>query len=302
VDSYITPDRFKTMRTGAKTDGIPDIELAEVIADASAIADAYCNVPTTPVPHSFLGGSIVGEEHIWKYPDNVWDPGTRRIYLFHAPVRQVTAVTLAVAADATASLPPEQFVVNNQERWIEVTSLAIASNSGLFGVTGWIVPLGGLSDPVARVDYSYGDIFSSIDERAYAVDDTNLTFQTANGFWLVDNDHEVTVTANDLDVTPDSTDRETGRVTFASAPDLPVRVSYSYRCKPDVARATGHITAALLSASKRQSQLGGGVTQLRVGEIMIQRHAPAKEVAQYLDQAVPEAALLLAGHRFWWMA
>jgi len=302
VDSYITPDRFKTMRTGAKTDGVPDIELAEVIADASAIVDAYCNVPTTPEPHSFLGGSIVGEEHIWKYPDNVWDAGTRRIYLFHSPIVQVNAVTLAVAADASASLPPEQFVVNNQERWIEVTSLAIASNSGLFGVTGWVVPLGGLSNPVARVDYDYGHVYEAVDETVYAVDDTNLVYQARNGFWLVDNDHDVTVTAGGTAATPDSVDAETGRVTFTSAPDLPVKISYSYRLNRDIVSATAHVTAALLSASKHQSKLGGGISMLRVGEITIQRHAPAKEVAQYLDQTVPEAALLLSGHRVWWMA
>lgn len=290
------------MRTGAVTTGIADIELAEVIADASAIVDAYCNVPLLPQPHSFLGGTVVGEEHQWKYPEFVFDRGTRRVYLFHSPVTAVTAFTLRVAADVNATLPVDQFVVNHSEKWIEVTSLAIASNSGLFGVTGWIVPLGGLSHPMAVVDYTYGNITTVTAERVYQTAVAGATYQTSHGFWVVDGGHPLTVTANGVAVTPTSYDIESGRLTFSAAQADPVRVTYSYRLNRDIASATAHVTAFLLGSAKNQSKFGGGVSRIRVGEIDIDRRAPVKTVAEFLDQSVPEAALLLAGHRFWWMA
>lgn len=294
------------MRTGASLTGYSDLELADLIAEASAIVDAYCNLPMTPEPGSLRGGVVVGEQHKWDFSLYGWDQGTRRVYPFNTPIRSVQALRLFVAAGASADIPSNTLVINNTERWVEVTALAIASGSGLFGVTGWIVPIGGLNNPMAELDYTYGNIFTEVAERAYPIATGNVrTFQTGNGFWVVDVDHEVTVTANGtpVDEADYTVDAETGRIIFDADQTGVVRVSYSHELDRNVPTATAYVCAHLSGVAKgRERGLGAGVSRVRVGEISIDRGMTAKEGAGLLDSAVPEAAALLYGHRIVWVA
>lgn len=301
---YLTPERFRLMRTGAVLTGIPDIEIREVIGDAQAIVDAYCNVPLLPTPHSFRGGEALLEEHEWHYPEYHWDPGQRRIYPYHHPIIEVSEFRLLVAPGATAAIPNNSLVISHSERWVEVTSLAIASNSGLFGVTGWIVPIGGLSNPMAQISYTYGRQIVVVGDRAYPIaDDETLIFQTSLGCWNAI--AEVTVYDAGVEVDPGdyTLDREVGRVTFTAPPAGPVTVDYTGELDRDFTTATAHITAYLLGASKASAKgLSGGIQRVKVGEISFDRGTPAKDAAHWLPQAVPSASLLLDGHRFWRLA
>lgn len=300
---YLLPERFRLMRTGANLTGIPDIEIREVIADAQAIVDAYCNVPLLPTPHSFRGGEALLEEHPWMYPTTHFDPGQRRIYPYHWPIREVSAFTLLVSAGATASIPVNSLVINHGEKWVEVTSLAIGSNSGLFGVTGWIVPIGGLQHPLAQISYTYGNQYVEVGDRLYPIaDDEVRVFQASHGFWTA---ADVTIYADGVEVdSGDYTiDRELGRITFDSDQSGAVSADYTHEMGREVPSATAHVTAHLLGASKLSAKgMSGGVTSVKVGEISLQRGMPPKEAALWLEQAVPAAALLLAGFRHWRLA
>lgn len=302
MQPYLTPDRLRTMRVGRGLTGYSSLDMAELIADASAIADAYCNIAMTPEPGSLRGGTVVREQHSWAYPTSYFDQGQRRIFLFQQPVREVTEFRLLVAAGAVAAIPEETLVVNNTERWIEVTSLAIASNSGLFGVTGWIVPIGGLNNPMAEVSYTYGHQFAETEERAYPIADDNVTtFQTAHGFWT---NADVDVLVDDVVVTTGFTlDRETGRVVFdGDQTDAVVKVTYVHELDRSVPAAVGLICGHLAGVEKNRARgLAGGVTSVKVGEISITRGMKPSEAAGWLEVAVPEAASLLNGHRMFWV-
>lgn len=306
MQPYLTPDRLRTMKTGASLSGYSDLELADLIAEASAIVDAFCNLPLTPKPGSLRGGVVVGEQHRWDYSLYGWDQGTRRVFPFNTPIRSVQQLRLLVAAGAVAEIPSNTLVINNTERWVEVTALAIASNSGLFGVTGWIVPIGGLNNPMAELDYTYGNILDETDERAYPIaTGEKRIFQVGHGFWVVDDDHTPTVTADGtlVDDSDYTLDPEVGRVTFNADQTGVVRVTYSHELDRNVPSATAYVCAHLSGVSKgRERGLGAGVNKIRVGEITIDRSMSAKEAGSLLEQAVPEAALLLTGHRIIWVS
>jgi hypothetical protein len=302
VQPYLTPERFRTMRTGAVLTGYSSLEIAETIADASAIADAYCN---QLADHSFRGGTVLGEEHNWAYPTSHFDAAQRRLFLYHRPILDVTGLRLLVGAGASASIPEASLVIQHSEEWIEVTSLAIASNSGLFGVTGWIVPIGGLANPIAQVDYTYGQSYEETGDIGYPIDDEagQLTYQFSHGFWALAGD--VTVYDGGVEVDPGdyTVSRSIGRVTFASAPSGEVTADYVHEMDGNIPRAVAHITAALIGTSRSHAKgLTGDIHSVKVGEISITRGMKAKEAAGYLDTAVPSAALLLSGHRLMWMA
>jgi hypothetical protein len=306
VQPYLTPERLRTMRAGSLFTAYSDLELADLIADASAIADAYCNLAMTPEPGSLRGGTVVDEEHNWPYPHYAWEMGTKRVYLFNQPVREVTNFKLLVAAGATASIPTNSLVVNHTERWVEVTSLAIASSSGLFGVTGWVVPIGGLADPMAQISYSYGRVITETLERLYPItNDEKRIFQAGNGFWIVDVDHEVTVTVDDLEADPDDyeVDTDVGRITFDADTTGVVRATYSHALDRNVPSAVGLIMEHLHGAAKARARgLTGGVHRVKVGEISIDRGMSARQAGGLLETAIPEAALMLSGHKVFWMA
>ena len=306
MQPYLTPERVRTMRAGSLFTAYSDLELADLIADSSAIADAYCNLAMTPEPGSLRGGTVVDEEHNWPYPHYVWEMGTKRIFTFNQPIREVSSLKLLVAAGASASIPTNSLVINHTERWVEVTSLAIASNSGLFGVTGWVVPIGGLADPLAQISYSYGRVITETLERLYPItNDEKRIFQAGNGFWIVDVDHEVTVTVDGTPADPGdyTVDSDIGRITFAADTTGIVRATYSHSLDRNVPSAVGLIMEHLHGAAKARSRgLTGGVQRVKVGEISIDRGMSTRDAASLLETAVPEAALMLSGHKVMWMA
>ena len=301
---YLTPERLLTMPTGVSLEGYSQLELAGIITDASAIADAYCNLATVPQPGSLRGGVVIDEEHKWDYSMYGWDQGTRRVFLFQHPVRSVEQFKLLVAAGAVAEIPSNTLVINHTERWVEVTALAIASNSGLFGVTGWIVPIGGLNNPMAQISYTYGRVIDEVDEKLYPITDDNTTvFQAANGFWVAGAPVEVTEDGNVMDPDDYTVDRDVGRVTFDDGVAGVIRASYSHEMDAAIPSAVGHICAEIAGrASSKAKGLTGGIGRIKVGEITIDRSMSAKEAGQSLDVTVPEAASLLNAYRVMWMA
>src|SRR5512134_13053 len=93
ADPYLTPERFKTMGTGIDLSEIENVALRSAIQRATADINSYCAVPVTPQPHSFRGGTITGEEHI--YPTDEWErPRPFCLWPWHTPVLSVTSLRL----------------------------------------------------------------------------------------------------------------------------------------------------------------------------------------------------------------
>jgi hypothetical protein len=96
---------------------------------------------------------------------------------------------------------------------------------------------------------------------------------------------------------------EEGRVTFDADPGDVVRATYSYRLPREIVSATAMIVTDLLGASKLISKGMSGLTRITNAEITIAREVPrAGNMSADLAVALPKAALLLDGFKFWSMA
>ena len=298
--SYLTRKRFASMFTGASIDGLSNAQVTSVLREASAIVDAFCNVPTTG-PHSFLGGTARDEEHRWKYPQSFDDPGQRRIYPLHWPIRSITDFQIIVGHGAAAPIPIDSLVIDQHHRWVEITSLAIANASGLFSVEGWIIPIGGLSQPLAIISYDYGWVLEEVDDPCEAVDDTNKVFDGTHGYWI-SGSAAVSVDGDVVDPSDYTLDLDTGRITFADAQTGDVTASYQHRLVYDIAAATSLIAANLLGEGRLRMKGMTGIASLRVNEIAIERPRQLRILASNLETTVPDAADLLYGWRYWRVA
>ena len=175
---YLTTARFREMGFGVDVTEINDRELSALIAQASSVVDAYCNVPRIPQKHDFRGGSITGEQHSWKMPEHSLDYGQRRMYPFHWPILQINQFRIYVTNSQYVEIAPSELFINNSERWFEIVSYAVTS-IGMFGAM--IVPNIGLATPVAKVDYDYGWDFTVTDEPLTHSD--GQTWRAQNQYW-----------------------------------------------------------------------------------------------------------------------
>lgn len=297
---YMMPERFRALGYGANLRiNTSDLQLETHLLDATAAVNAYCNVPLLPQPHSFLGGKAVDEEHPWKFPQTSTARGSRRVYPKHRPIKVVEDFRLIVGFDAGASLPLNALVVNNREGWIEITALTIANQSGLFGVSGWIVPMGGLVVPIARITYTYGNDFPVSNDRLRMVEPT--VWQGRFGFWdanwpIVVKSHGDTVSDTEYDV-----DLDIGRITFTgTVPAEPLTVDYHHSLNLEIERATALIAAQFIEDDNLRDRGMGGLAKLRVNEIEATRIPRDKgDLSSYIANYVPSAATLLDGFRFW---
>jgi hypothetical protein len=301
--AYLTNERFKLMGMGVDLTNVSDFELESHLGAASALVDSHCDVPMLPLPHSFLGGTVVGEEARWRFPKSDVDPGTRRVYLKHRPIISLQAFSIVVGMASQAPLPINDLIINNKEGWIEVTALTISNALGLFGVTGWIVPIGGLKEPMALVDYTYGWNLPVVNERARQIAEGSPTYQTGYGFWT---DDPVVVTAGGTTYSVDQDyelDPEEGRVMFKIAPpDLPVRVSYHHKLMREVPLATADVAAYLIGEANLRRKGLQGLSSIKVNEIAIQR--PRRMSGDtggvdVIDEFCPVAKKYLEGLRYW---
>lgn len=297
-DAYLSPGRYGLMRQGSKLPS--DIEMVNVLQEASAMVDAYCVVPRE---FTFFGGTVTNEEHRWRYPLTNTDVGQRRLYPLRKPLLEpIISLQIEVSAGAFAELPASSLVVNTIENWVEVTSLALASSSGLFGVTGWVVPIGGLANPLALLSYNYGKAYAATDRKLVLTSVAGgKTFQAPHGSWTSDT---VVVRANGTVVDPAgahayTVDLEDGWVVFTgTVPTGILTVSYVHLLPREIPLATAMIASHLLGDAALRAKGMQGLAQVKAGEISLSK-GRAMPTGADLDVTVPDAALLLAGYRFW---
>ena len=299
MTAYLTPERFRTMRHGANLTGLADIDLSEVLEDATAVVDSYC---TVPYGHSFLGGSVIKEQLKWRYPETDLAIGSRRVYPKHWPIIAITGFRIVVGSSASASLSPNELVINQSLRTVEVTSASIVGSSGLFGVSGWIVPFGGLEQPIVEMDYTYGTAITETRDRLYPVGDSDILFQAPHGFLVEDDPVYLWIDDDGLATSDYEVDFDEGRVTFDAPPAGVPRLDYSHRLYREIPRATSIIAADLLVSAKLVAKGMSGIQRITAAEITIQRETPRQSLGAALDVTLPRAAELLSGFKYWSVA
>lgn len=299
MSQYLTPARFREMGFGIDISELDDTELAALIAQASAMVDVYCNVPRIPQKHSFLGGTITGEQHAWRYPTTPFEVGQRRYYPYHWPILSITQFRIYVTNTQYVEIAPTELMINNTERYAEVVSLAITS-SGLFNAL--IVPNVGLATPIAKCSYTYGWDFEVTDELLTCSD--GQTWRAQNQFWYSDAARTPVIKKNG---TPQSSgftiDHNEGTVVFTNnlvASDY-VTASYHHRLPSDIQYGAGHIVAHLHGESELHARGMAHLNRLRVAEVDMGRrdvNAAGMTLVDHLDVLMPQAAMFLSSYRF----
>jgi len=295
---YITPQRFREMGYGIDISELDDTELLSLCKQASAVVDAYCNVPRIPQKHDFRGGTITQETHTWGYPQTPFDIGRRRQYLFHYPILAIQQFRIYVTNTQYINIAPTELMINPTERYFEVVSLAM-TGAGLFNAL--IIPNVALAVPLAKTSYTYGWDFTETDEEMTCAD--GQTWRAQNQFWHVDTGREPVIKVNGTVVTTGYTvDANEGAVVFNEnllATDT-ATATYHYKLPSDIQYGTGHIVAHLHGQAELQSRGMAHLTRLRVAEVDMERDLrrsfPTSLIAG-LDNEVPEAALLLGAYR-----
>jgi len=294
---YLTPARFREMGLGIDTSELDDSELLSLINQATAVVNAYCNVPRIPQAHDFRGGTITGEQHTWRYPVSSLDIGQRREYLFHWPILAITNFRIYVTNTQYIEIAPTELMINNTERYFEVVSLAITS-FGLFNAL--IVPNVYLASPISKTTYTYGWDLTSTDEYLSCTD--GQTWRAQNQFWFTDTGREPVIKKNGTTQTTGFTvDPIEGTVVFDTnllASDI-VTATYHHKLPSEIQFGTGHIVAYLHGDAELHARGMAHLTKLRVAEVEMEkdiRRAAPQGLIQNLNALVPEAALLLGGY------
>jgi hypothetical protein len=298
VGLYLTPARFRTSYYGSSlldpVTGKPllDLQLASVLQQASSVAEGYVAASQMPVPHNFLGGSIVDERHRWAYPMTPFELGQRRVYPYHTPLKALTKFRIYVTNTQYVGIGPSDVVYQPTERYLEVVSLALTS-AGLFNAL--IIPNVGLAQPFVVLDYTYGYEYPMTDEACFATDSGGLTFQAPDQFW--DAAIVPTFKVAGSPATPASHDSTEGTVTFASPPAGTVTASYTATMPRGLGGAVGAIAAFNIGEAILRAKGMSGVSRLTVAEVTIARmplvHGSANQFN--LSELVPEAAFYLDG-------
>lgn len=296
---YVTPERYKAMGTGFDLSGVEDYELRAILNRASAVVDAYCNVPSLPDKYDFRGGTITEEEHEWLIFNEPVKPPLkfRRFYFMHRPLRTVTDFKIYVTNRQYVDIENEDLFVNNSEQYVEVVALAVTS-VGIFGST--VLPNIGLYRPIAKMSYTYGYRFKVTDEVIDATD--GLTYRAENQWWVAT--ETITVKRNGVTITDGFTvDTTEGTVTFAAAnaaSDV-ISVSYTYSLPQPIAQATAIIGGHLLSERGFAAKELSGVRAVRLAELEIARSGrPRASVSgnPLTLELMPELGPLLDSYRF----
>jgi hypothetical protein len=287
---YLTPTRFKTLGLGSDLSDVSDAAIAAAIRRSQSRIHNYCAVPQA---FSFLGGSVIGEEHSWS-PDEFEQPKPFRVFLHRGPISSIEQFRIYITNDIFTEFESESLVINNGEGYVEVSTF----QQSIF--SAGLTPLVGLFIPISRTDYAYGDLFTVTDELATAISTT--IYQAENQFWT---SAAVVVKRNGALV--DSADytisRIEGRVTFDSAISPAtdeITISYSYPLDPDIAAASGILTAQDIGESDLRKKGMGGLASIRVKDVELRRFGAtvsSRSSGGQLD--VPdEAAKFLQRHVF----
>jgi hypothetical protein len=288
--NYLSNDRYRVMGFGADLDGIEEVELANILTRSTAVVNAYCAAPMIPQPFSFTGGTITGEQHKWTLGTEI-TKGTRRVYPYSRPIKNVTDFRIKVTNQISAVINARDLFINNTYGYIEVVSLA-AVVYGVYPVG--VVPNLGLYQPVAEINYEYGWEFPVTTETLYATD--GLTYRSQHGFWEA---NSATIYEGGTATTSGIVDYVDGTVTFPYHPATTVTASYTYTLPSAVEQATGEVASTLLAERELTEKGMRGLAGIQIAEVHLRRSFEGGKVSDEIKAKVsPTAQMLLEPYRF----
>jgi hypothetical protein len=277
---------------------VDDAELRSVISRASSLVNTFCAAPNLPQRHDFRGGSITREQHAWRMGTDYYT-GTRRVYVWHKPVKSITSLAIRVTNNMSVSLSASDLFINNSEGYVEVTSLAAVS-FGIYPIG--VVPNLGLYIPVAEITYDYGWTFTEVNEQLDPYD--AASYMSSHMSWATDPVPVIKKNGAVLTVDKYTIDYVEGTVTMTDTPTASDRytATYTYTLPDAIQEATGIIATSQLGERSLAAKGLTGLASLRVAEVAFAR-TMSREGAlnSSVNQAfvVPEAAqALLAPYRF----
>lgn len=256
---YITPERYNAMGFGATAQD--DATLLSLIHRASLAVDRYVAAPIVPTRFSFRGGTVTDEEHSFYLGNEVNEHPTRIIWPNCTPLKSVISCVVWVTKTQSISFDVDELFLTKEN--FHILSVGLTSAS-MFGAVA--VPVLGLTNPIVKIAYTYGNDFDAVDEML-APDSTYTVYRAVNQFW---NDDTPVIKKNGSVISTGFTiDKTEGKVTFApalSSTDV-VEASYGYDLLPEVAEATGLTVAKAIDDKDVRARGMGNLESLEVGEI-----------------------------------
>lgn len=263
MPSYITPARYRTMGLGIDLSAKADVELASVIAAASAEVNRYCNVPRD---HDFRGGSGVAEEHPWDVGNSYKRP-SGKLWPFHRPIKDVTKVKIHVTKQQYIEYNSSMLFWNKQLGYVQPIAVPLTM-ALITSIPPWL-----LEPPVAYIDYTYGWTFTETRERLFP--DGSKTYRAVNQFWIEDS---VKVYVDGTEATSGfSINRSEGTISFDAVQDesYVIEVTYQYPLPFEVQAATGIVTSEMLGYANINASGLTGLSGIKVEEIELRQSARA---------------------------
>lgn len=294
---YLTPDRYRQANFGIDVSELDDAALRAVLVRSSALVNAYTAAPNLPQRHDFRGGTATSEQHQWRLGTDYYT-GTRRVYIWHKPIRSVASMRIRITNNYAVTLSANDLFINNSEGYIEVTSLAAVS-FGIYPVG--IAPNLGLYIPVAEVTYDYGWTFSAVDEPLDVVD--GLTYISSHMAWRTSPTPVIKKNGSPLSsgYTIDSNEGTVKLSTAATATDV-FTATYDYSLPDAIQEATGIIATAQLGERALATKGMTGLASVRIAEVALARtmsREGQQNSATNQSFVIPEAAAqLLDPYRF----
>jgi len=266
LQSYVSPLRYQHGGFGIADTGTK-LSLRNKLVAASAVVDTFCNASLQPQKHDFRGGTITDEQHVWQPPTPLLnEPGARRVFLSHRPIRTLTAFSIQYTNSYSIVLQPSNLMVNSQAGFIEI----VASQPTIIGFP----PLGlwfGLYEPFTLTSYTYGWQFASTEDVLEAVSPN--VYMASHGSWLEGGD--VTVTIDDVEIDPGdyTVNTDDGTVTFTNVaeptPDQVATATYTYTLPSAIETATSIIATDMLGQARLAQRGMIGLQSIRVAEVAI---------------------------------
>jgi hypothetical protein len=280
---YLTPQHFRAMGPGIDLATIEDDVLRFHLTAASALVDSYCAVPSLPVKHDFRGGTVTDETHTWRV-GNENSIGTRRIYLWHIPLRTITQCRIYLTNTQYVEIDPDDLVINQSANYAELGSLSL-SPFGMFGLTH--LPVAGVLAPLVRTSYTYGWRFPVVGEIMEATD--GLLYRAQHQFW--DATATKTIFDDGTDVTNSVTiDPVEGTALFSTPPSTGsvITATYTYTLPGEIAQAAAIICSALLGERELAAKGMNRLETIEVEEVRLRRTIPQR--AGVVESSIPDAA------------
>jgi hypothetical protein len=292
LQTYCSPLRYAHGGYGVADTGTK-LSLRNKLVAASAVVDTFCNAGLQPQKHDFRGGTITNEQHVWKPPTALLnEPGARRVFLSHRPIRTLTAFSIQYTNSYQITLQPSDLMVNSTAGFVEI----VASQPTIIGYP----PLGfwfGLYEPFSLTSYTYGWQFEVADDPLEAVSPN--VYMASHGSWLDGGDVTVEVAGVEIDPADFTYNTDDGTVTFTDAaepePDDVATVSYTYTLPSPFETATAIIATDMLGQARLAQRGMIGLQSIRVAEVAITQMNPGQMVTKNGVTIPAAAASLLSG-------